>query len=54
LCNATTIGIAYDALVSFGHAREQDLPIDNAWPPIVIGLDEGTEGFKPLALFPAV
>jgi D-aminopeptidase len=41
LCNATTIGIAYDALISFGHEREQDLPIDNAWPPIVIGLDDG-------------
>lgn len=41
LCNATTIGIAYDALISFGHEREADLPIDNAWPPIVIGLDDG-------------
>ncbi|MCI0698570.1 P1 family peptidase [candidate division KSB1 bacterium] len=41
LCNATTIGIAYDALISFGHEREQDLPIDNAWPPIVIGIDDG-------------
>jgi D-aminopeptidase len=41
LCNATTIGIAYDALISFGHERDQDLPIDNAWPPIVIGLDDG-------------
>lgn len=41
LCNATTIGIAYDALISFGHARDPDLPIDNAWPPIVIGLDDG-------------
>ncbi len=41
LCNATTVGIAYDALISFGHEREQGLPIDNAWPPIVIGLDDG-------------
>ncbi len=41
LCNATTAGIAYDALLSFGHEREADLPIDNAWPPIVIGLDDG-------------
>jgi D-aminopeptidase len=41
LCNATTIGIAYDALISFGHEREMDLPIDNAWPPIVIGIDDG-------------
>ncbi len=41
LCNASTIGIAYDALISFGHEREPDLPIDNAWPPIVIGLDDG-------------
>lgn len=41
LCNATTVGIAYDALISFGHERDEDLPIDNAWPPIVIGLDDG-------------
>ncbi len=41
LCNATTVGIAYDALISFGHQREPGLPIDNAWPPIVIGIDDG-------------
>jgi len=41
LCNATTVGIAYDALISFGYEREDGLPIDNAWPPIVIGLDDG-------------
>lgn len=41
LCNATTVGIAYDALISFGHRREPGLPIDNAWPPVVIGLDDG-------------
>jgi D-aminopeptidase len=41
LCNATTVGTAYDALISFGHEREKGLPIDNAWPPIVIGLDDG-------------
>jgi len=41
LCNATTVGLAYDALISFGHEREEGLPIDNAWPPIVIGLDDG-------------
>ncbi len=41
LCNATTVGIAYDALISFGHQREAGLPIDNAWPPIVIGIDDG-------------
>jgi D-aminopeptidase len=41
LCNATTVGIAYDALISFGHKRDPDLPIDNAWPPIVIGIDDG-------------
>lgn len=41
LCNATTVGIAYDALISFGHQRDADLPIDNAWPPIVIGIDDG-------------
>jgi D-aminopeptidase len=41
LCNATTVGIAYDALITFGHEREKDLPIDNAWPPVVIGIDDG-------------
>lgn len=41
LCNSTTVGIAYDALISFGHQREKDLPIDNAWPPVVIGVDDG-------------
>ncbi|MDZ7306090.1 MAG: P1 family peptidase, partial [candidate division KSB1 bacterium] len=41
LCNATAVGTAYDALITFGHQRHPDLPIDNAWPPIVIGLDDG-------------
>lgn len=41
LCNATTVGVAYDALISFGHERDEGLPIDNAWPPVVIGLDDG-------------
>lgn len=41
LCNSSTIGIAYDALITFGHERAPDLPIDNGWPPIVIGLDDG-------------
>ena len=41
LCNATTAGLAYDALISFGHQREAGLPIDNAWPPFVIGIDDG-------------
>ncbi|MGH7491863.1 MAG: P1 family peptidase [bacterium] len=41
ICNATTVGIAYDALISFGHQREEGLPIDNAWPPVVIGMDDG-------------
>jgi len=40
LCNSTTVGIAYDALISFGHERNEDLPIDNAWPPIIIGIDD--------------
>jgi D-aminopeptidase len=39
LCNTTAIGIAYDALISFGH--ERDIDLDNHWPPIVIGLDDG-------------
>lgn len=41
LCNTTTLGIAYDAMITFGHLREKDLPIDNAWPPLVIALDDG-------------
>jgi D-aminopeptidase len=41
LCNTTTVGLAYDALISFGHQRDKDLPIDNAWPPLVIGIDDG-------------
>ncbi len=41
LCNATTVGIAYDALITFGHQRDPGLPIDNAWPPLVIGIDDG-------------
>jgi len=41
LCNSTTIGIAYDALITLGHQRADDLPIDNAWPPLVIGIDDG-------------
>jgi D-aminopeptidase len=41
LCNSTTVGIAYDALISFGYERDEGLPIDNAWPPIIIGLDDG-------------
>lgn len=41
LCNSTTVGLAYDALITFGHQRDAGLPIDNAWPPIVIGIDDG-------------
>lgn len=41
LCNSSTVGIAYDALITFGHQRHQDLPIDNGWPPVVIGIDDG-------------
>ena len=41
LCNLTSVGITYDALISYGHERDDGLPIDNAWPPIVIGLDDG-------------
>lgn len=41
LCNSTAVGIVYDALISFGHERDEGLPIDNAWPPMVIGLDDG-------------
>ncbi len=41
LCNVSTVGIAYDAMITYGHQRALDLPIDNAWPPLVIGIDDG-------------
>ncbi|EYF03870.1 P1 family peptidase [Chondromyces apiculatus] len=41
LCNATTVGIAYDALITRGHRRDPELPVDDAWPPLVFGLDDG-------------
>jgi D-aminopeptidase len=41
LCNTSTVGTAYDAAISFGHARESGLPIDNAWPPIVLTIGDG-------------
>jgi len=41
LCNSTTVGIAYDAMISYGHQRAEDLPTDNGWPPLVIGIDDG-------------
>lgn len=41
LCNATSVGLAYDALITRGHKRDSELPVDDAWPPIVIGLDDG-------------
>lgn len=41
LCNSTTVGIAYDALITHGHQRADDLPTDNAWPPLAIGIDDG-------------
>jgi len=41
LCNATTVGIAYDALITLGHRRDPELPTDDAWPPLVLGLDDG-------------
>lgn len=41
LCNVTSIGSSYDALISHGFQRDTDLPTDQAWPPIVVGLDDG-------------
>jgi D-aminopeptidase len=41
LCNSTTVGVAYDALITLGHRRDPDLPTDEAWPPVVIGIDDG-------------
>ena len=41
LCNATAVGLAYDALITRGHRRDPELPVDDAWPPIVLGLDDG-------------
>lgn len=41
LCNATTVGAAYDALITLGFRRDPELPTDDAWPPVVIGIDDG-------------
>src|SRR5688572_24859751 len=35
LCNATSVGLAYDALITLGHRRDPDLPVDDTWPPMV-------------------
>jgi D-aminopeptidase len=41
LCNATAMGAAYDALIARGYRRDAELPVDDAWPPVVIGIDDG-------------
>ncbi|HVK67686.1 MAG TPA: P1 family peptidase [Polyangium sp.] len=41
LCNATSVGAAYDALITRGHKRDPELPVDDGWPPIVVGIDDG-------------
>lgn len=41
LCNATAVGAAYDALITRGYRRDPELPADDGWPPIVIGIDDG-------------
>ena len=41
LCNATSVGAAYDALITRGHKRDPELPVDDCWPPIVVGIDDG-------------
>jgi D-aminopeptidase len=41
LCNATAVGAAYDAMITRGYRRDPELPIDDGWPPVVIGLDDG-------------
>ncbi len=41
LCNATTVGAAYDALITRGYRRDPELPADDGWPPLVIGIDDG-------------
>ena len=41
LCNATAMGTVYDAMITRGYQRDAELPVDDAWPPIVIGMDDG-------------
>lgn len=41
LCNATSVGAAYDALITRGHKRDPELPVDDGWPPVVVGIDDG-------------
>ncbi|MRG93793.1 P1 family peptidase [Polyangium spumosum] len=41
LCNATSVGAAYDALITRGHRRDPELPVDDGWPPVVVGIDDG-------------
>ena len=40
LTSSASIGIVYDACITYGHKREHGLPIDAGWPPVVIGLDD--------------
>jgi D-aminopeptidase len=41
LCNATSVGVTYDALITRGSRRDPTLPVDDGWPPVVIGIDDG-------------
>lgn len=41
MCSVSAVGAAYDALITAGHRRHPDLPPDDGWPPVVIGLDDG-------------
>ena len=39
LTSSASIGIVYNACITYGHKRDRGLPIDAGWPPVVIGLD---------------
>ncbi len=40
LTSAASVGVVYNACITYGHKRDRGLPIDAGWPPVVIGLDD--------------
>ncbi len=40
LTSSASVGVVYNACITYGHKRESGLPIDAGWPPVVIGLDD--------------
>ena len=42
LAPAPAFGGVYDGVISYGHRRDAGLPIDAGWPPVIVGIDDGT------------